>query len=125
MLFLCKYSAIFYLCIDGWIETDVGVYKILNGDGHGICSTETGCTWEESKEVCEKEGGYLAKITSQAENDKIEELQRRMQPNGNKFLYHIGLNDIEEEGIYRWESDGSLMTFDNFYRGKNVLIYRI
>ena len=99
---------------------------MFNIDGHGICSKETGCTWEESKEVCEKEGGYLAKITSQVENDKIEEFQKRMDPSGNKFLYHIGLNDIAEEGIYRWESDGSPMTFDNFYRGKIIfLIYII
>ena len=48
----------------------------------------------------------------------IEEIIDGLNPNGNKFLFHLGLNDIETEGVWKWTSDNSKMTFDNFYRGK-------
>ena len=43
---------------DDWVKTDVGSYKLVNINYHQICSKESGCNWEESKEVCEKEGSY-------------------------------------------------------------------
>ena len=106
--------------LDGWIKTDVGQYKIFNLDYHGICSEIDGCTWDESKRVCEQEGGYLTKITSQEENDKIKGLLKSVFPLSNcstKIHFHLGLNDIEDEGVYRWTSDDSTMSYDNFYRG--------
>ena len=110
----CLFSA------DGWINTDSGEYKVFNVDYHGICSKDSGCTWEDSKRVCEKEGGYLAKITSQAENDQIEALISRIDPAKNKNFFHIGLNDIAVEGEYRWVSDDSKISFNNFYSGKSL-----
>ena len=103
--------------IDGWVKTDSGEYKIYNINYNSICSEEAGCTWDESKRVCEQEGGYLTKITSQSENDMITGLVNRIGRNRNKFFFHIGLNDIAEEGVYRWVSDNTMMSFNNFYRG--------
>ena len=58
------------------------------------------------------------KISSQEENDMIEEIIDRMNPNKNQFLFYLGLNDFETEGVYKWISDGTEMTFNNFYRGR-------
>ena len=94
---------------------------MLNVSYGEICSNEIGCTWEESKRVCEKEGGYLVTITSKAENDKIIDIINQIDPNGDKFFFHLGLNDIENEGVYRWTSDNSQIDFDNFYDGKQQI----
>ena len=107
-----------YEFLDGWFNTNTGEYKLFNVDYGDDCSKEDGCTWYESKQICEQEGGYLVKITDQEENDMIEEIIDGLNPNGNKFLFHLGLNDIETEGFWKWTSDNSKMTFDNFYRGK-------
>jgi len=93
---------------------------VFNINYHGICSKDSGCSWEDSNRVCEKEGGYLAKITSQTENDQIEALISRIDPAKNKYFFHLGLNDIAVEGEYRWESDDSQISFNNFYRGKSL-----
>ena len=95
----------------------MGEYKVFNVDYRGICSNEAGCTWEDAKQVCEKEGGYLTKITSNNENKEIENIINRVDPSKNKFFFHIGLNDIETEGTYRWTSDDSEKEFNNFYNG--------
>ena len=110
----CLFSA------DGWINTDSGEYKVFNINYHGVCSKDSGCSWEDSNRVCEKEGGYLAKITSQTENDQVEALISRIDPAKNKYFFHLGLNDIAVEGEYRWVSDDSKISFDNFYRGKSL-----
>ena len=89
----------------------------MNISYHQICSKETGCNWEESKEVCEKEGGYLVKITSKEENDKILEIIYDMgtAAQGSQFL--LGLNDIEIDGDFRWVSDNSAVGYENFNSG--------
>ena len=109
----------FLLLLDGWIGTDVSVYKLYNFNFHGICSEEEGCTWQQAKQVCEEEGGYLATITSQAEVDNIINFMKIVDPYSIKE-YYIGLNDIEEEGVYRWVSDTSIVEYNNFAPGKVV-----
>ena len=89
----------------------------MNISYHQICSKETGCNWEESKEVCEKEGGYLVKITSKEENSKILEIIDYMGNAGQEFNFWLGLNDIEKEGGLRWISDNSAVGYDNFNSG--------
>ena len=94
----------------GWVKAITGEYKLFNIDFRGICTAENGCTWEQSKIVCQLEGGYLAKITSQAENDVITKIINRANtPTMAKFYFHIGLNDRAEEGKHRWVSDLSLI----------------
>ena len=73
-----------------------------------------------SKQVCEKEGGHLVKITSQVETDNIVKLWKKVNQYSQHNWFYIGLNDIEEEGVYRWESDKSIMEYDNFHLGKTV-----
>ena len=54
--------------------------------------------------AAEANGGYLATISSQAENDFI-------QQNINSLVY-LGLNDFDTEGNLQW-SNGEAFTFDN------------
>ena len=103
------------------MKTDVGQYNVFNVNYHGICSEKDGCTWDESKRVCEKEGGYLTKINSPEENDMVKEMFKLIDPNKKKFWFYIGLNDIENEGAYHWISDDSTVTFANWAKG-NYLI---
>ena len=91
----------------------MGNYKVLNLDYHGICTKATGCTWEECKQVCEKEGGSLVKITSKEENDQITKLILPHRPH----TFWIGLNDIKKEGDYRWVSDNSRKAYHHFRSG--------
>ena len=86
---------------------------------HQICSKESGCSWEESKEVCEKEDGYLVKITSKEENDKILEIINDTGNAVQRRKFWLGLNDIENEGDFRWISDNSVKGYDNFDSGKS------
>ena len=104
--------------LDGWVKTNTGEYKIFNVNYGDQCSRESGCTWRESKSICENNGGNLVKISSQEENDMIEKIIDRINPNKIRFLFYLGLNDLETEGVYKWTSDDSQMTFNNFYRGR-------
>ena len=93
----------------------MGSYKVFNLDHHGICTKDKGCTWEECNQVCEKEGGYLVKITSKEENDQIKKI---MSPFSKNFW--IGLDDIKTESHYRWVSDNSPIAYHNF--GNNICV---
>ena len=88
---------------------------MYNLNYNGICSKSTGCTWDESKQVCEQEGGYLVNIASAEENQNIVDIMTRKG-----MHYHIGLNDKTTEGEYRWVSDNSLMSYTNWYQGNRT-----
>ena len=105
--------------LDGWIETETGDYKLLNVDYGDQCSKENGCTWYQSKQICENEGGYLVKISTREENKMIRKIVNNLNlDNNDRFVFYLGLNDLEKEGVYKWISDGSEISFDNFYRGR-------
>jgi len=63
-----------------------------------------GPTWEEAEANAVKLGGHLVTINDAAEN---EWLTKNMQwkPNGySRLAYWIGLNDVSNEGDYKWIS---------------------
>ena len=63
------------------------------------------------------EGGYLAKISSEKENEEILEVIERLGSYVQGFHFHIGLNDIKKDGDYRWVSDNTSKEYDNFNTG--------
>lgn len=64
-----------------------------------------GCvTWEDAKTFCEENGGYLAVITSSAEQALIESLNSSSQ---NLWL---GAEDKDGDGTYRWVT-GEAMSY--------------
>ena len=91
----------------------------MNISYHQICSKENGCTWEESIEVCAREGGYLVRISSKEENDKILEIINDMGTAAQRHHFRLGANDIVKDGDFRWKCDNSAVGYRNFNPGKS------
>lgn len=70
-------------------------------------------TWEEAVEYCASQGGHLAVITSQEENDA---LYAYMQELGYDSAY-IGLTDSAEEGTWVWVT-GEESGYRNWHAGE-------
>jgi len=81
-----------------------------NFNGHEYLLIEEYKTWNNAKIDCESRGGYLVTITSQVENDFIEELHR-----GNHIS--IGLTDEATEGEWQWVT-GEAFTYANWNTGQ-------
>jgi len=54
--------------------------------------------WTEAEDFCQREGGHLASVTSNATRDFVLEGMNRTGLNE----AYIGGNDIEEEGTWKW-----------------------
>lgn len=68
-----------------------------------------GLTWEEAKAFCEENGGRLLEITSEQEQQIVEELLK----SGTYDFYWLGLTDVETEGTFKWES-GAALSYTNW-----------
>ncbi|XP_070572120.1 EGF-like repeat and discoidin I-like domain-containing protein 3 [Ptychodera flava] len=68
-------------------------------------------TYQEARTVCIALGGSLAKI-----NNLEEDLWLRGYSglSANKFNMWLGANDIEQEGVWKWE-DGTQITYSDWY----------
>lgn len=91
-------------------------------NGHTYYVFNDSMTWAEAKAACEAMGGYLATITSQAEQEFIEKLIAT----GTKKQYWLGATDEEEEGNWKWVTGEPFIyslaiSFDNAYEGENYL----
>mmetsp|Transcript_6959 Transcript_6959/g.9338 ORF Transcript_6959/g.9338 Transcript_6959/m.9338 type:complete len:1729 (+) Transcript_6959:360-5546(+) len=65
--------------------------------------------WTEAQSFCISEGGYLAQITTQAENDFV--YYTLLGSNNTEIVAWFGISDIEEEGTWVYGIDGSSLTF--------------
>lgn len=70
-------------------------------------------TWHEAKEYCESLGGHLATITSQAEQDFINELIGPLS----KDIYWLGGTDESQEGQWEWVTSEQF-TYSNWNEGQ-------
>lgn len=71
-------------------------------------------TWEEAKEYCESQGGYLATITSQEEDEFVYSYLR------NNFDYesaYFGFTDQDTEGTWIWDN-GETSSYTNWHSGE-------
>ena len=64
--------------------------------------------YEEAEQVCSLMGGHLVTITSENEQEIINE----MLENGSYYQYYIGLNDSTENGMYFW-GNGEAYNYTN------------
>ena len=74
-------------------------------------------SWYKAEEFCEKEGGHLASVTSEAANEYIFEGKEKRKHD----KIWLGGSDQEEEGVWKW-SDGTPWNFQlwNLQEPSNV-----
>ena len=63
-----------------------------------------------NQEICLQHGGILPEPRSQEENDFLNNLNTDMFP--------LGLRDVETEGSWLWDSDGSPVIYTNWRPGQ-------
>eukprot|EP00092_Neocalanus_flemingeri_P056570 GFUD01067085.1.p2 GENE.GFUD01067085.1~~GFUD01067085.1.p2 ORF type:complete len:468 (+),score=85.48 GFUD01067085.1:907-2310(+) len=80
-------------CPAGW-------HYVINGDEHHCYRVlrDIPRNWIESRDACRQANGYLAEITSQAENDAVLKYLRDYED----VDCWIGLNDRETEDQFEW-----------------------
>ena len=80
----------------------------LNGHEY-YCSVDP-LSWANASQMCQDNGGYLACIGSQAENDFLANLL-------NIQSAWIGLSDPDQDGQFTWEC-GDALSYTNWYPGQ-------
>ena len=107
---LQTYNAIhdYHLCKPITISTYVGGFvpvKTLYNFGHKYELFDTPVSWETAKKVCENKGGHLAVITSQSEQNTINELIS----SGKLTYYNIGATNINNINEWRWVTNEKMI----------------
>nr|XP_022342030.1 macrophage mannose receptor 1-like [Crassostrea virginica] len=85
----------YYMGCGGWVRANNKCYQFYDGPSSNYNSART---------TCRQLGGDLMKIDTM---DDRYWLEQQMIMNGHNTMYYTGLNDIAQEGTYRW-ADGSL-----------------
>uniref|UniRef100_A0A673CF37 C-type lectin domain-containing protein n=1 Tax=Sphaeramia orbicularis TaxID=375764 RepID=A0A673CF37_9TELE len=84
-------------CPDSWRKFGGHCYFISNSKK----------TWHVSKQDCENRGATLAVVSNEEEQRFISSLKRRLW---------IGLNDLEEEGVWKWVNGENVVCLYLFCR---------
>ena len=82
--------------------------------GHFYYAPKEALLWDDAKEACEKMGGHLVTISSQAENDFVRDV---MISEGRAGYLTLGFSDAEEETNWRWVT-GEEVTFTAWRGGE-------
>lgn len=92
------------------VPTDAAEFK---GHYYYIYDLDTVTTWEEAKEYCESQGGYLATVTSKEEDEFLYSYITDMG------LYSVlfGLSDIDQENVWTWVT-GEPFSYENWALGE-------
>lgn len=107
---LQTYNAIhdYHLCKPITISTYVRNFvpvKTLYNFGHKYELFDTPVSWETAKKVCENKGGHLAVITSQSEQNTINELIS----SGKLTYYNIGGTNINNINEWQWVTNEKMI----------------
>lgn len=107
---LQTYNAIhdYHLCKPITISTYVRNFvpvKTLYNFGHKYELFDTLVSWETAKKVCENKGGHLAVITSQSEQNTINELIS----SGKLTYYNIGATNINNINEWQWVTNEKMI----------------
>lgn len=96
-------------------ESDIPADAVeFDGHYYYVYNLDTVTTWEEAKEYCESQGGYLATITSREEDQFVYNYLR------NNFDYesaYFGLTDRDKEGTWLWDN-GEVSSYTNWHSGE-------
>lgn len=80
-----------------------------NGHYYYVYDLDTVTTWEEAKEYCESQGGYLATVTSKEEDEFLYSYITDMGFDSVLF----GLSDIDQENVWTWVT-GEPFSYENW-----------
>ncbi len=80
-------------------------------NGHTYQLYDNGMTWQDAKEFCERNNGYLVTITSESEQKAIE----RLLVQGNKKQYWIGIKTHDRKPLW---ITGEKYSYSNWDRGE-------
>lgn len=100
--------------IDSNLEAVPQEASEFNGHYYYVYDLDTVTTWGEAKEYCESQGGYLATITSQEEDEFVYSYLR------NNFDYesaYFGFTDQDTEGTWIWDN-GETSSYTNWHSGE-------
>ncbi|KAM4749165.1 hepatic lectin-like [Rhinophrynus dorsalis] len=89
-------------CEANWLEFEGSCYYI----------SQTKSNWMKARSVCERKQSYLAVITSENEQKFLTE----KTATGIGSRYWIGLNDMEEEGVWTWVDGTNYTTSYKFWK---------
>ena len=67
-------------------------------NGHTYTRFDTPMTWSDAKAYCEAHGGYLATVTSEAENEAV----KKLVSGGGQAQYWLGATDEAHENRWAW-----------------------
>lgn len=95
-------------------QSDVPVDAVeFNGHYYYLYDLDTATTWEEAKEYCESQGGYLATITSQEEDEFLYSYITDMGYDSVLF----GLSDTHQDNVWTWVT-GEPFSYENWASGE-------
>lgn len=72
---------------------------LYESNGHFYYAPLDALLWDDAKDACEKMGGHLVTISSQAENDFVRDI---MISEGRAGYLTLGFSDAEEETNWKW-----------------------
>ena len=87
----------------------------FNGHRYKAYHMGTGYTWESAVDYCKSQGGHLATITSQFEQDAIYDYLKKTLPDVDVW---IGLTDKDSEGNWSKWVTGEKVTYTNWAPGQ-------
>lgn len=91
-------------------ESDIPADAVeFNGHYYYVYNLDTVTTWEEAKEYCESQGGYLATITSQEEDEFLYSYITDMGFESGLF----GLSNTDQDDAWTWVT-GEPFSYENW-----------
>ncbi len=76
-----------------------GMAGMKSFKGHYYALFNDSMLWTQAKKACERRGGHLVTVTSQAEQDFIKKLADEQ---AKKYYFWLGGTDAKQEGVWKW-----------------------